>query len=155
MDARTAGLIERNVERGASAAFGAAGGFAAYAVASGRFPYPAALGMGALALLIASVACNRVLRHVGAEEQQFDLAVFELPELELEACEPQPASDEPLELEDVLAEPAADSRVVRMFAPESMPAQIGRTLHDQHGRPIPDAAQDLYRALADLRRSLR
>jgi hypothetical protein len=155
MDARTAGLIERNVERCASAAFGGAVGFAAYAFASGPLPSSAALAAGGLALLVAAVASSRFLRSIPVQESQYDVPGFELTELNVEPEQPLAAVDEPLELVDALPEPAADARVIRLFAPEAMPAQIERILHDEHGRAIPDAAQDLYKALAELRRSLR
>ena len=149
MDARTVELIERGMERGASTAFGTASGYAAYAFASGELPQAVSMGAAALTLFVASIACNRLLSLIGAEECHYDLAAFETPEVEIEAQQSEADADEPLELDDVLAEPAPDSRVVRMFAPEAMPTHIDT------GAELADASQDLYQALAELRRSLR
>lgn len=149
MNARTVGLIERSVGRGASAAFSAACCYAAYAFASGLFAPSLSIGAAAVALFGAWIACNCLLSLIGAEEPDYDLAVFEIPELEIEPAQAEAESDEPLELDDVLPEPLPDSRVVRMFAPEAMP------LYVDAGAELPDASQDLYQALAELRRSLR
>ena len=72
----------------------------------------------------------------------------------------EPVAEE-LILDDVLAELAPDSRVVRLFDPAAMPtagelhSRIDRHLQAQQSRPTPDAAQALNDALTDLRRSLR
>lgn len=78
--------------------------------------------------------------------------------------------DDTLLLEDRLVEPEADSRVVRLFAnggaadgtlvPGELAARIDRFLDGPRGRkPGPafqsDASQELYEALADIRRTLR
>ena len=74
----------------------------------------------------------------------------------------EPASDageEPLLLDDILAELGPDSRVVRLFDREAMPtpgqlkSRIDR--HLEPGEEAPDAGQALHAALADLRRSIR
>ena len=78
--------------------------------------------------------------------------------------------DDTLLLEDRLPEPEAESRVVRLFAvgggsdgrlvPGELAARIDRFLDGSRGNPLaapaqPDAAQELYEALADIRRTLR
>ena len=70
--------------------------------------------------------------------------------------------EEPLLLDDILAELAPDSRVVRLFDPEEMPTpgQLKSRI-DRHLGPgeasldAPDAGQALHDALAELRRSIR
>ena len=76
------------------------------------------------------------------------------------AEEPEPeAGEEPLLLDDILAELGPDSRVVRLFDPEAMPtpgqlkSKIDR--HLEPGEDAADAGQALHHALADLRRSIR
>lgn len=76
------------------------------------------------------------------------------------AEEPEPeAGEEPLLLDDILAELGPDSRVVRLFDPEAMPtpgqlkSKIDR--HLEPGEEAADAGQALHHALADLRRSIR
>jgi hypothetical protein len=68
--------------------------------------------------------------------------------------------DEPLELDDVLAELGPESRVVRLFDPAKMPTpgQLNSRIEAYQGRSAPtypDASQQLSEALAELRRSLR
>jgi hypothetical protein len=74
------------------------------------------------------------------------------------------ASDEPLVLDDVIAELGPDSRVVRLFDPAAMPTagelnqRIARHLvRGAPSAPPPphDASGALHEALAELRRSLR
>jgi hypothetical protein len=76
------------------------------------------------------------------------------------AEEPAPeAGEEPLLLDDILAELGPDSRVVRLFDPEAMPTpgQLKSRIdsHLEPGQESPDAGQALHDALADLRRSIR
>ncbi|HEX5237916.1 MAG TPA: hypothetical protein VFW39_05570 [Sphingomicrobium sp.] len=161
MDARTVRLIEQSVERTAAALFGGAVGYAVYAVAGTQLPRPIAIGCGMATLLVAAIPSAGFLRRIGADEPRFEVAAFDVHEVEPELAEEEPSASEPLdlgdalELNDILAEPAPESRVVRMFAPEAMPVHSGRTHVQADGRAIPDAARDLYQALADLRRSLR
>ena len=78
------------------------------------------------------------------------------------AAEPKPAAgdeEEPLLLDDILAELGPDSRVVRLFDRDAMPtpaelkSRIDRHLGADGG--IPDAGQALNEALDELRRSIR
>lgn len=155
MDARTVRLVERSVERTAAALFGGASGYAANAFAGAHLPRPIALTAAFATLLLTGTACLRLLGRIAIEEPRYDLADFDVHDIEPELTEDASPGDEPLaaedalELDDVLPEPAPDSRVVRLFAPEAMP-QV-----EPDGRVVPDAAKDLYEALAHLRRSLR
>jgi hypothetical protein len=70
-------------------------------------------------------------------------------------------SDEPLVLDDILAQIDPDSRVVRLFDPSAVPtpgqlqARIDRHLDNGASPTAPaDASQALFEALAQLRRSL-
>lgn len=72
------------------------------------------------------------------------------------------APDEPLVLDDILAEIGPDSRVVRLFDPAAMPPagqpidRIEQHLGEAGSQSAPpDASQALHEALAELRRSLR
>ena len=117
----------------------------------------AAVGVAAIGGAVA-LAC---LRRVGraADEPGFALA--------------EPEFDEPVDdtllLEDRLIEPAGDSQVVRLFAvgagyAPQVPGELAERIdHFLDGaRPAlravpaqPDAAQELYEALAEIRRTLR
>jgi hypothetical protein len=80
------------------------------------------------------------------------------PELILTDADRLPAQ-EPLELDDILAELGSDSRVVRLFDPAKMPTpgQLSSRIdaHQARSTAYPDASQQLSEALAELRRSLR
>lgn len=165
--------IELTADAGAAAALAAA---VAYAILLAVAPVPAAAA-GALAL----VAAFAGLRLIRPHEAAYRLADFTVAPVEVEALDELlltdadrlpdelvltdadrlPAQDE-LMLEDVLAEPPPDSRVVRLFDPAAMPtpgqlhARIDRHLAGSDpATPSPDASQALHQALADLRRSLR
>jgi hypothetical protein len=78
------------------------------------------------------------------------------------AAEPKPAAgdeEEPLLLDDILAELGPDSRVVRLFDRDAMPTPAElKSRIDRHLGPdggIPDAGQALNEALDELRRSIR
>ena len=81
----------------------------------------------------------------------------------LKHYKPAEATDEePLLLDDILAELGPDSRVVRLFDPDAMPtpgelkSRIDRHLEPGESPQVaPDAGQALHDALADLRRSIR
>jgi hypothetical protein len=158
----------------------------AYAILLTVAPVPAAAA-GALAFVTAfnGLRSVRPRRYVLADfgpipleaEEPDELILTEadrfLPQLVLAEADRVPGeliltdadrltSEGELVLEDVLAEPAADSRVVRLFDPAAMPTP--GQLHDRIDRHLsgsglpaasPDASQALHQALADLRRSLR
>jgi len=154
--------VMRAVEYASAIAFASAIGFAV----GSFFPLPCAVGGATLAFILSA----RVLRAV-ARTPQFILSDFSLPELEewpdelllTERHEPPVAEEEPLLLDDVLAEMGPDSRVVRLFDRKAMPtpgqlrSRIDRHL-DDHRAPeadAQDASQALLDALAELRQSLR
>jgi hypothetical protein len=79
-----------------------------------------------------------------------------------ERLRPEPQTFDELVLDDILAKLGPQSRVVRLFDPAAMPtpgqlnARIERHLQAEKPPAAPtDAAEDLYQALSDLRRSLR
>ena len=177
--------LELTADAGAAAALAAA---VAYAILLTVAPVPAAAA-GALAFVVAFSGLRSVRPHhpcyVLADfglipleaEEPAELILAEVdrlfPELVLTEADRIPGelilteadrltAEGELVLEDVLAEPAADSRVVRLFDPAAMltPGE----LHDRIDRHLsgsylptasPDASQALHQALADLRRSLR
>jgi hypothetical protein len=76
---------------------------------------------------------------------------------QIEPIEDNKPAEEPLPLDDILAELGSDSRVVRLFDPAAMPspAELSARI-DRHLDPAPaDASEALHEALAELRRSLR
>jgi hypothetical protein len=162
--------IERALYAGAALLFGAAAGF-------GTVKLLTSLTAAAATGVFASAAAFAALRRVPVPERWFDVPEFtpenatfaELDELVLTDADrwqpqpqPQPDAGDELLLEDIVAELAPNSRVVRLFDPASMPtvgelnAAIEQHLGDTIGRAAPaDASQQLYDALAELRRSLR
>lgn len=176
MTADLARRIEKNIQRAASALFAAAVGYAAYTWLA-RFMVQPVLGAetggaGAIAYLLASRALNAV-RPCGA---QLPIAVFDVRAIEpfepdelvldeadrFEPQAPAPRGDDPLILDDILAEIDPDSRVVRLFDPAAMPtpaelrSRIDRHLDRQStDDQSAEAAQALHEALAQLRRNVR
>lgn len=160
-----AGRVDNLVEHGASALFGAAVGYAAYAALGVALPMPSAVGMAAAITLFATLLCAGILR-ASAAGRRFAMADFALPELE--TVEPDEllltdrveGAGEPLVLDDILAEIGPDSRVVRLFDRHAMPTpgQLKSRIDNHLGQPqpdSPDASQALIDALAELRRALR
>jgi hypothetical protein len=184
MDAGLASRIERGVERGASAVFAAAVGYAAFRFAGLGLPLPLAAAASALAALIAWVVCQQALKSIGLPANSFEVPIFyvrgldplaaeetaEVEEIVEQPPEESPEGDEiadapaeePLVLDDVLAELEPDSRVISLFDPSTMPSpgelqgRIDQHLagHPAESQPL-DATQQLYDALAQLRQSLR
>jgi len=171
MQARSVTLIERNVDRAASALFAAAAGYAVYAALEGDFAQRLLVAQAAGAAMVAYWLCVRMLGAVQPEARRLPVPVFDVrqiddvepPELLLTDVHEQPpaSAEEPLVLDDILAELAPDSRVVRLFDPAAMPtpgqisARIDRHLSgDSSAAPSADASQALHDALAELRRSL-
>lgn len=172
MHERLVTRIEAGVDRAASALF--AGG-AAYAAYTGLAAYARAAVLYALAGAVAVIAfllCHRLLNAVRPAAPKLPVPIFDLRKIEpieptelllTERYEPaSPSSEEPLVLDDVLAELGPDSRVVRLFDPAAMPTagQLNERIerHLERGAPPAppqDASQALHDALAELRRSLR
>lgn len=153
---------------------------AAFAAASAYAGIPAGPAVAAAGGAIAFVAAYGGLRAVRPNDPGFLLADFAvapvevetLPELILTDADRLPdeliltdadrVPEPELLLEDVLREPADDSRVVRLFdvsamlTPGELHARIDRHLAGSDpSTASPDASQALHQALADLRRSLR
>jgi hypothetical protein len=161
MDLRTTERIEAAIDGTAAMLFA---GAAAYALMRGSgSPSPALAGAG-----VAFLGSLLVLRAIRPPERIFAIAGFnvepaavgELDELVLGNCDRvgKPAADE-LVLDDVLADPEPDSRVVRLFDPAAMPADSPGFDRQFSGAravpPPPDASRALHEALAKLRHSLR
>ena len=160
---------DRLVEWGAALTLGGASGFAAFALLPARdFPLAPAFGGVAVALAMC-LAGLAVMRRVG--EPDFPLAEFDPVQF--------PEAEEPLELVDAIAPIDEDSRVIRLFAPETIaaPGELAERI-DQwlegarertgalaangdggaaagHGRTSSTASAALHSALDELRRSLR
>lgn len=169
MQAGSVALIERNVDRAASALFAAAAGYAAYGALAWHSTQRTPMAEAAVAAALAYWLCFHALNAVQPQKRRLPVAVFDvrqieepaLPELLLTETyyQPAPVADEPLVLDDILAELGPDSRVVRLFDPAAMPtpgqfsARIDRHLAGESPAPE-DASQALHDALAELRRSL-
>lgn len=166
MQARSVTNIEKGVDGAASALFA---GAAAYAVFVATAAGPMRAAETAAVAVLAFALCLRALSAVTAEARKLPVPVFDVREID--AIEPAellltdpylPAPEEPLVLDDVLAEIGPDSRVVRLFDPAAMPTagQLNERIERHLGRGAPpapphDASQALHDALAELRRSLR
>jgi hypothetical protein len=175
--------IETNMERLASALFGAAAGYVAYSGLEGLVALPELAVCAGAAAIVANLVCCWILHALAHNGPQFSVRAFDVREIEaiedellltdVDRAEPaelvltdaerlDPHSSEPLELEDVLAELRPDSRVVRLFDRRAMPtpgqlkSRIDHHL-SQESSPAAqsDASQALSDALAELRRSLR
>ena len=168
MDAALAQRIEKNAERLASALFGAAVGYAAYAWFATFVPQPRLEAFTGGAFAIAYLLCSRTLNALHGDRRPYPVPMFDLRAIEpaaldvLELTEadrvPEP---EALVLDDVLAELGPDARVVRLFDRSAMPtpgqlkARIDHHLEQESSAPGSDASQALSDALAELRRALR
>lgn len=174
MKAALATRIERIVDHAASAAFAGSVGLAAYAYLSGILPQPA-FGVCAGAIgIVAYFLCFATLRSLERRKARFPVHVFDVRQIEPGVEDELLLSDSDrlqtvtsradgaLELDDILAELAPDSRVVRLFDPSAMPtpgqlkARIDGHIDRATAAPgTADASQALSDALSELRRSLR
>jgi CRISPR/Cas system CMR subunit Cmr4 (Cas7 group RAMP superfamily) len=185
MSGRAVERIELAVDAAAANLFGAAVGFCVFSLLR-PLAYPQPEVAGTVAFVTSLLLCGRVLRQVAATPRTMTLPRFE-PVLRIEpialgelilseadrlfpendelvltdADRLHPQVDEPLELDDMLVELGADSRVVRLFDPSAMPTpgqlkdRIDRHLDEGPSPAAPaDASQALFEALAQLRRSL-
>jgi hypothetical protein len=176
MSGRAVERIETTIDMVAATLFAAAMAFAAGNLLLGALPYPQWEAIAAAVLIIGFAGCLGVLRKIPVASQHLALPIFapspietiQLDELVLTdadrfhpASVPSAQPDDPLVLDDILAELEPESRVVRLFDPAAMPtpgqlqARIDRHLDDGTSPTAPpDASQALFEALADLRRSL-
>ena len=161
MDLRTTERIEATIDGTAAMLFAGAAAFAIMRALEA--PSPALAGAG-----VAFLGAFLTLRVIRPPEAVFAIAGFNvepaavgvLDELVLSDSDrvAAPSADE-LVLDDVLADPEPDSRVVRLFDPAAMPADspgFDRQFSGASAVPTPpDASQALHEALAKLRHSLR
>jgi hypothetical protein len=178
--------IEKNVDRAASALFGLACGYATYVWFVGELPRPVVGAATVAAAAFAYLLSTRALGAVHPQLPKFPVQIFDVREVEpMNSADLVPADDaettdpaellltdrvepadttgeEPLLLDDILAELGSNSRVVRLFDPSAMPtAGELKSRIDNHldseisAAQTHDAAKALHDALAELRRSLR
>ena len=145
MRAGTVDRIEAGVEVGAAVAFASAVG---WAVSRGLASEAHGVGLwfsAAAAAMLAYWLCSRALTLVAGTEPRFPIPIFDLsPATYVESAAP----DELL-LTDAARMPPA------LPTPGQLRALIGRHLDGGPSHsPPPDASQDLYAALAELRREL-
>ena len=152
-------LIEAAIDGAAAALLAAAAGYGAAHMGS------AAWSAGAAAAgFAAGFAALRAVRPAARTFAlpHFEVALEPMPDelLLTDVDRYQPRAPE-LVLDDILAEPGPDARVVRLFDPRAMAAaeeirpDPGRHLSERPSPTAPpDASQALLDALAQLRRSL-
>lgn len=185
MEARLIDRIEAGVEFVAAALFGGAVGYAAFAWLSSGVPRPQLEACAGSAAVLAFLACNRAMRIATERKPHVPVVAFNVRDIEpvdlaelvltdSDRLEPDEllltnsdrlnarVQEDPLVLDDILAEIGPDARVVRLFDRKAMPTpgQLKSRIDDHLGRAgaaasSPDAAQALSDALAELRRSLR
>jgi hypothetical protein len=168
MSGRAVERIETVVDTLAAAAFAAAMGYAVGCLLYDTVGHSQLEVAAATALVASYLLCIRALRKVAATAPRLSLPEFAVAALESVALDElvltdadrlYPEGDEPLVLDDILAEIRPDSRVVRLFDPSAMPTpgqlkgRIDRHLDEGSAAP-PDASEALFEALAELRRSL-
>lgn len=156
MNAASAMRIEKTVDRGASALFAAAVGYAAYAYLARQAGNPVLAAETGAASAVALLISYRLLSAVAPQVRRESVPIFDVREID--PMPEGPLAEEPLDLVDILTELEPDSRVVRLFDPASMPTPGElKTRIDDHldAAHSADAAQALHDALAELRRSLR
>jgi hypothetical protein len=169
MDGRSVERIERGIDTLAAGLISAAIAFAVATLLRGIVAQPQLLAFAAVALAASYLICVRLLAKAGSATPRFALPEFApapLPlfdELVMTDADrvPVAAEEEPLELDDILAEIGPDSRVVRLFDRAAMPtagqlkARIDRHLDEgSAARTRRDDSEALFEALAELRRSL-
>jgi hypothetical protein len=169
-----AGIIEKIVERLASVALAASCACAVWVVL-GRSGFPLHVAAPCATAALVYYICLGCLARIDAGTA-FVVPRFEAPELPEPAERHEllltdadrvptsvaPTGEEPLLLDDMLAELEPNSRVVRLFDAARMPTpgQLDCRIRQHLSGPRaavehPDASQALYDALAELRRSLR
>lgn len=173
MRAADAQRLEAGIGYGAAASFAAAVGFAGFHATETILGRTGMIAAGAISAMAACPVAFLLLRVLEGGPRPFSQPLFEMADIEpivdfdelvLTDADrlPRAADDEALLLDDVLAEIAPDSRVVRLFGPSAMPTPA--ELEDRIDRgarggtfqaPPPDASDALFAALAELRRSLR
>lgn len=168
--------IEKNVDRAASALFGLACGYATNLWFVGELSGPVVGAVTVAAAAFAYLLSTRALGAVHPQLPRFPVPIFDVREVEPMSSERTDAAEllltdrvepadttgeEPLLLDDILAEPGSNSRVVRLFDPSAMPrAGELRSRIDSHldseisAAQTHEASQALHDALAELRRSL-
>jgi hypothetical protein len=166
--------IESLVDRLAALALAAA-------VGSSLFMLLGQALIAAVAAAAAYVICARLLGRIQARLPTFEVRTFSPATLDFEALEElllteqvellltdadrlraDPRKFDELVLDDILAKLGPQSRVIRLFDPGAMPtagqlnARIEQHLQAEKAPAAPhDAADALYQALSELRRSLR
>lgn len=159
MEAGTVARIEQGVDVGASAIFAAAAGFASYALLRAHFAGSALFVSCGIVAALALLLCRRALNTIGPRVRPAAVSIFHVRDIEAHDVD-EPA-EEPLLLDDIIAELGPNSRVVRLFDAAAMPSPGElRTRIDRHldpGSPAaqPGASEALHEAIAELRRSLR
>ncbi|HKU91738.1 MAG TPA: hypothetical protein VJP82_00155 [Sphingomicrobium sp.] len=139
MDARTAERIESVVDAAAASLLAGAVGYAVYKLAIAQ----AAVAGAGVAFGLSFAGLRRVQPAKNAPVADGPAAT-PVGDLLAEADRSLAHEEDELVLDDILAALNPDSRVVRLFERDAMPAP----------RAAADASQDLHDALAELRRSL-
>jgi hypothetical protein len=169
-DARPKARFDWLIELAGAMAPALAAGFAAYLLAP-------SLGFGGAGAVMVAASMGFALGYLAMRAVKPEVRAFPLSSVAVGPMAPVDTEEpllldilyeDPLLLDDPLTEPETDSRVVQLFAHAPLPTpgqlkeRIDRhlatgTMHVVHEfeGPAADAADALYAALADLRRSLR
>jgi hypothetical protein len=148
------GRVEKAIDGAASALLAGAVGYAVYVYLAMRGGETAIALKSAAASALALVVSFRALGAVHPRKL-LPVPIFDVREIEpIDVVAP---AEEPLALDDILAELGPDSRVVRLFDPASMPspAELSARIDRRRHPASVDASEALHEALAELRRSLR
>ena len=176
MNVRPIERIHIMSERAACALFAAATAFAALRGLGGTVGQVKLDICAAFAGTFSYLFCSHLLIGSSSDRPDFPIPAFEAAQFEpsqpdellltesdmLRASDPMPSDQEPLVLDDILAQLGPNSRVVRLFDRSAMPTPGHlKTRIDDHLQQGNshfgglDASQALSDALAELRRSLR
>jgi hypothetical protein len=185
MDARLTNRIETGTETAAAAVLGGSVAYALYTWLGAEVSQPKLDAFASGAGLAVFFLCIRAMRMAVRHKRDLTVSIFNVREIEFEDTGELVLTnvdrldsdelllteedrlngqlhDDPLVLDDILAEIGPEARVVRLFDRKAMPTpgQLKSRIDDHIGQAPPraapsDASQALSEALAELRRSLR
>ncbi|MEO7564207.1 MAG: hypothetical protein ABIR63_08695 [Sphingomicrobium sp.] len=146
MKARTIARIEFEIETVAAASAAAAVGYAVTVLVTGHYPYPVVPGMAAGAIAFTAIRealkwlAPPVLLAKGVRSLPFpalSLADFKAVGAPVPQASAGFPAEEPLLLEDALAELTPDQRVVQLFDYEGQPSSEESRIDSEAGNEAP------------------
>ena len=185
MDARLINRVETCTEAAAAALFGGSVAYAVYSWLGAGVSQVQLAACASSAGLVAFILCAGAMRMVVQQKPDLPVSIFNVRDISFEDIDELVLTnadrlnsdellltetdrlkgqvhDDPLVLDDILAEIGPEARVVRLFDRKAMPtpgqlkSRIDSHLGQGSSTAAPsDASQALSEALAELRRSLR